>query len=322
MKILCVFALLLAIGIGVLVYRIEQKEYPRVKNQVATIVSAPVQSTYAVLADFGHQDVWYKTNKHQDMLTPPPYDAIGSIRQMNGGESFFGTPVILWEKLLVLNPDNFSWSYTILDYNDTTRQYSPLHPFYNQRSYSSMWPITTHGNNACLVEWLMTQNAPFPEFILDIEHQFIFGPFYGDLNTYLEKLHPVPENNPIFTVKDIDDKSIHLTVRQGTVVATNQDLWKKAERFREKAINVVDERADLPRSYELVFNEFDHRSVRTFRNVGVSPVGKSARFKVFFTNSVYLSMFDTFTLPKTADVAVYVSQVEDAFSDYVKELTS
>jgi len=121
-------------------------------------------------------------------------------------------------------------------------------------------------------------------------------------------------------------KNVKLLVKQGTVITVGHftDLWKKSKNLREKAVNVVDEREDLPKSYEIVGD--NHVSVRTFRNVVISGQGKaSEKFHVpHLKSQVYVSMDDTFVLPKSAnndkDRAVYITQVQEAFTNFVKEL--
>jgi len=314
-------ALVLAIGGLYLYIRIEQKEYPRVTNYVSTIISAPIQSTYFVLAtDFEHQSVWYTANKKQEMVTPPPYNAVGSIRIMNG-EKPFGKPAKLWEKLVAADSENYSWSYSVLDYNESNIHFSPIPPFYGHRTDSTMYPITTHGNNACFLEWIIHQNSPLPLKLLDVENIVIFKGFFKDLEVYLDKKEE-HESNPIYSVKEINDKTIQLKIRQGTVISSHHDLWKKAKNFRTNAINIQDERDDLPKSYELVNDNL--RSVRAFRSVTISPQGKAEpRFNAH--HLVYVSIDDTFTLPKSAnndkDRATYISQVQETFTNYVKELS-
>jgi len=323
LKILSGLVVVLAIGGGYMYWRMSQSEYPRVANYVSTIIDSPIQTTYkSLVTDFGHQSDWYSSNKKQEMVTPPPDNAVGSIRIMNGiGPT--GKGVKLWEKLVAADPEKYSWAYSCLDYNESTIKYSPIPPFYDHRTDSTMYPITTHGNTACFLEWVITQNSPIPLKLLDVENVLIFKGFFHDLEVYLDKSDE-KSSNPLFAVKDIDSKTVRLLVRQGTVIThDHNDLWKKSKNLRNYAINVKEDKDDhFPKSYEVVSDV--HSSLRTFRNVVISGQGKAQRFNVPHKSLTYVSMDDTFILEKSADNdaarTAYVTQVQEAFATFVKEL--
>jgi len=161
------------------------------------------------------------------METAEPYDKIGSIRKMNMGHPIiFGkNDMYIWEKLVNLDDEHYTWAYSLLNYTDEMEVFRGVLDYsYKHRSDVNVYPITTDGNKGSIVQWNIKMKTMRTLEEVIYGNEFTFSGLFVDLAEYLknEKADSSETNNNIRKEKD------HLVITLGSVVLENLEHTCKA----------------------------------------------------------------------------------------------
>jgi hypothetical protein len=303
----------------------EQPVWPRVHSYASTIIDFPIQQVNQVLRDFGHWDKWYSQDRHQENLNPPPYDAVGSKRAMFNEGKTLG----IWQELVDRDDDHYTLAYSVLPYTPETEKYRAVNSGYDERSDMTVYPITTDGNYASLVEWSINQNTDRTFEALDKVNQYIFSTVFKDLEDYLEKNSPKQQNS-IYSVKYLDGGKFQLTINQGSILQESSgDLSSKIKSYishskditliKENPTQATRENAESS-SFDVSYGD-DHKASFFVRPVTIAVTGQALRLAKAKVNT-YVQIQHTIILPSRETIEETVASIQKQFQEFITSLPS
>jgi len=233
------------------------------------------------------------------------------------------------EKLVSRDDDHYTLAYSVLPYTPENEKYRAVTSSYDEHSDMTVYPITTDGNYASLVEWSIAQNTAITYDQLDKQNIYIFSKVFHDLETYLEKTAP-KQQNPIYSVKYLDGGKIQLTITQGTILPEpSGTLFTSIKNYisQFKEITVDKEspaqatREDHDFSSIDISRGDDHKVSVFVRPVTIPPTGQATRL---FKSKVNTYVQVVHTIVKKSDVTIEqtVALIEEHFYEFITAIPS